>query len=70
MKNKDPFHREKLLKFKSQGQEFAKYISKSERSEQFLTECFLTWYKRFLKQIRTIIIGIYKPTGKVRKCSL
>ena len=42
---------EKLLKFESEGREFAKYFeitrtiySNSERAEQFLvTECFFRW---------------------------
>ena len=67
---------EKLLKFEAQGRKFAKYLRSLEQFQKvkgqnnFWQNVFLTWYKRFLKQIRTIIIGIYKPTGKVRKCSL
>ena len=34
MKNKDPFHREKLLKFKAQGQEFAKYLRSLEQFQK------------------------------------
>ena len=40
---------EKILKFKAEGREFAKFYSNSERSEEFLvTECFLTCSWRFL----------------------
>ena len=73
----------KLLKFESEGQEFAKIFeitrqiySNSERSEQFLvTECFLTCSWRLLisnklEQLKSKLeknIGIKKHAGKVRK---
>ena len=49
---------EKLLKFKAEDQEFAKFLRSPEQ--------FIHNYSTFIIQVGKIV-GIQKPTGKVRK---